>query len=248
MRVRQLGKMLLLLAVVLALGLFTGCGGNDEADTCTKFCKKLFSCNDLDNSICSDMCEQAPNLYPSSWYCCLRYSDCDTFQPCQESGGSMCPDDTPDPDPTEAPWYDSSSGLTWQNPPADGHIPWQAAKDYCSSLTHGGYSDWRLPTTNELRSLIRGCPATEKDGSCGVTDSCLSQDFCRDNSCNGCSQNQDPAVNGCCWPSSLSGRCYHYWSSSPREDVGGSAWRVNFDYGYVDVNFVGLDASARCVR
>jgi len=67
------------------------------------------------------------------------------------------------------PWYDSSSGLTWQNPPTKTRMNWQAAVDYCSSLTfaEGG---WRLPTIGELRTLIRGCVDTETSGNCGVND------------------------------------------------------------------------------
>jgi len=31
---------------------------------------------------------------------------------------------------------------------------WINAVDYCETLTHGGYSDWRLPNRRELLSLI----------------------------------------------------------------------------------------------
>jgi uncharacterized repeat protein (TIGR01451 family) len=51
---------------------------------------------------------------------------------------------------------DNLTGLMWAkngNLP-DGTKTWDQAIDYCSNLTLGGYTDWRLPNVNELESLI----------------------------------------------------------------------------------------------
>jgi hypothetical protein len=41
----------------------------------------------------------------------------------------------------------------YQNQPFTKKYTWQEAKNYCSNLTRGGYSDWRLPTSAELMKL-----------------------------------------------------------------------------------------------
>ena len=147
-------------------------------------------------------------------------------------------------------WKDPTSGLTWQVSPTGGSMNWQAAKSHCAGLSLGGQSDWRLPTITELRSLIRGCPATQKGGSCGVTDSCLSYKSCYNSSaCGGCSYKGGPGPGGAYWPPELTGEVDWYWSSSAVADHDNGAWGVYFYYGYVSSHSTGYyDYYARCVR
>jgi len=165
---------------------------------------------------------------------------------------------TPTPTPTPAPtqssgdvWKDPTSGLTWQVLPTGGTMGWKAAKAHCKKLRLGGYSDWRLPTISELRSLIKGCPATQTGGSCGVTDSCLSYS-CRNSACNGCSGGGGPGSGGAYWPPELSDAATRwYWSSSAAADSSGPAWGVYCSEGGVNVYFHGGGGNilgARCVR
>ena len=137
----------------------------------------------------------------------------------------------------------------WQDPPAANTMTWENAVDYCDTLSFNGHSDWHLPTISDLRSLVRGCPATEFGGSCGVTDDCLSDGSCWDGvSCAGCSSGQGPA-EGCYWPSGMVGSCSVYWSSSLREDLADIAWDVDFDFGSVHhYDFGGINLDVRCVR
>ena len=146
-----------------------------------------------------------------------------------------------------AVWTDSSSGLTWQVAPTGGTMKWDAAKSHCASLSLGGSGGWRLPTINELRSLVRGCPATQKGGSCGVTDSCLNSS-CWEDPCKGCSAKGGPGPGGAYWPPELSGEVSWYWSSSAVADSGRFAWRVSFYFGSVYGSYVDVDRVARCVR
>jgi len=167
-------------------------------------------------------------------------------------------------------WMDPATELTWQMPSAVRVMSWQEAIDYCAALYLEG-DGWRLPNIDELRTLVRGCPATAPGGSCGVSESCLEFYTCfiddptgTTSSCNGCMDggcNWDPALfyegESSCQP--------HYWSSStyhavlpltgePTEEDGRAAWTLS--YGGALVGFSDKSAGmmglgplrVRCVR
>jgi hypothetical protein len=48
---------------------------------------------------------------------------------------------------------DSSTGLMWQQGQVNA-ITWDEALVYCENLVLAGYNDWRLPSRNELQSLL----------------------------------------------------------------------------------------------
>ena len=50
---------------------------------------------------------------------------------------------------------DHVTGLIWQDNEEAKRVSknWESAKSHCSSLVFGGYSDWRLPSINELLSI-----------------------------------------------------------------------------------------------
>lgn len=137
--------------------------------------------------------------------------------------------------------------LTWQDPPPGTTMLWSDAKKYCADLSLDGHSDWHLPNITELRSLLRGCPATGACGSCNINmGDCLTS-FCVHNSCDGCSDQDGPA-GGCYWPDEMQGSCSWYWSSSAVEDLDDRAWRVYFRDGDVAASTVSTDKFVRCVR
>ncbi|MEC9492570.1 Lcl domain-containing protein [Flexistipes sp.] len=51
---------------------------------------------------------------------------------------------------------DETTGLMWQDDTdaENVDINWPKAKTYCQNKTHGGYSDWRLPTIKELATIV----------------------------------------------------------------------------------------------
>ncbi len=62
---------------------------------------------------------------------------------------------------------DGETGLEWQLRPSDDPMVWKDGVAYVETLNKnrfGGHSDWRLPSTNELKSLI----APEEDGTTGL--------------------------------------------------------------------------------
>jgi hypothetical protein len=50
-------------------------------------------------------------------------------------------------------WIDPSTGLMWTAKDNGNDIPWAKAMKYCQNLSLAGYSDWRLPSIDELQRI-----------------------------------------------------------------------------------------------
>jgi len=59
-------------------------------------------------------------------------------------------------------WTDPATGLTWAKDDSYWGETWQMATDYCRNLQLAGYTDWRLPTIDELQRVYD--PSTNVDG------------------------------------------------------------------------------------
>ncbi len=58
---------------------------------------------------------------------------------------------------------DTSTDLMWAAKDNGSEINWANAKSYCENYRGGGYTDWRLPTQDELAGLYdqnKSCPKT----------------------------------------------------------------------------------------
>jgi hypothetical protein len=60
---------------------------------------------------------------------------------------------------------DKKEGLMWAAKDNGRDINWAKAKKYCDDYRGGGYTDWRLPTSEELEKLIEGAKPYKTD--CG---------------------------------------------------------------------------------
>lgn len=50
-------------------------------------------------------------------------------------------------------WTDPATGLIWTAKDNGSEVDWHQATNYCQNLSLGGYSDWRLPTIDELAGI-----------------------------------------------------------------------------------------------
>ena len=140
------------------------------------------------------------------------------------------------------PYTDPSTGLTWSSVSSN-EMDWETAKRYCEDLTEGGDSGWRLPTIDDLRTLIQNCSKTETSGSCALSDpDNLSKDG--DWSAETCASCDDDLSGG----HSKFGDTNWFWSSSAIADYTGYAWFVYFKSGSVQYSVQSDGRYVRCVK
>ena len=144
---------------------------------------------------------------------------------------------------SDTPCKDSSSGLTW-SAKASSAMTLSNARSYCESYSEDGLSGWHLPTISELRTLIQNCSGTVTGGSCGITDSCLSYNSCRNDACSGCSSDSTGKYS----KFGETGTNSYFWSSSLiPESSKDLVWIVRFSSGFVGFDSL-ANANVRCVR
>ena len=103
------------------------------------------------------------------------------------------------------------------------------AGEYCENLQEGGYSDWRLPNIDELRTLIQNHPNTMPGGLCRISekeDKIVNLDLT--DSCKGIDGNNFSKLGDTVriWSSSLAGEVAYIYREL-------DAWVVDFENGGV---------------
>ena len=130
-------------------------------------------------------------------------------------------------------------------------MKWQNAMNYCKNLNENGYSDWRLPDIDELRTILKYKERTVTGGVCRVSaksgclaSNCWSWDTCAkscDHGWNKCTSYVDGY-------SKLGDGKLPLWSFSTLSDYKDAAWGVDFKDGYVNGYNKSANSYVRCVR
>ncbi len=104
---------------------------------------------------------------------------------------------------------------------------WDDAVKRFKDVEYAGYADWRLPTNDELNTLVY-C-SKGKDNN---------DDWCNDES-------ERPTINQQAFPNT---EATVFWSRSPGADYSDNAWNVVFSLGGSNINFRDNDFAGRLVR
>jgi hypothetical protein len=205
-----------------------------------------------DGGVCNNHCNESNDtcFSPETQTCnddnvCTRSDTCDGEGNC--SGDLFC-------------IYDE--GLMWEYSSEEfDAVNYNTARNYCDNLVLGGYSDWRLPMIQELRSII-----DYWDPGCQPTDPVKLYFI---NNCDNRSLPAGYSIDYCCWKPEqnvpTSGLCHgegtwpsqssrFFWSSSvavneDKQPLG--QWAVNYYLGHIGFRLTTDPYSleyVRCVR
>lgn len=64
---------------------------------------------------------------------------------------------------------DTRTGLMWAAKDNESNIKWADARSYCKNYRGGGYTDWRMPTQDELAGLFDEGENQPCNGKCHIT-------------------------------------------------------------------------------
>jgi pSer/pThr/pTyr-binding forkhead associated (FHA) protein len=72
----------------------------------------------------------------------------------------------------QSPYYVKVGDIGVQKTDISSNISWNSANNLCEGSTVGGYTDWRLPTMNELNAIYVSRSSIGMNGSGGSNISC----------------------------------------------------------------------------
>ena len=163
-------------------------------------------------------------------------NDSGNTEPADDSGDSAADSDTgtaPDDDGQlpELPecdtpsCTDSENSLIWSGK-TTATYNWSDSKSYCENQGGG----WRLPTIDELRTLVLNCAETATNGACNVKEGCLKDSSPCYVTANCMSKNCPTRNDG---SYSRLGDTDYLWSSSETDGDASRAWYLNFKFAAI---------------
>ena len=147
-------------------------------------------------------------------------------------------------------------GHLWWSSKTTDTMDWESAINHCKKLKESnacGYSDWHLPTIDELKTLLKWI----RDSQCKVSETNNKLSL-SDWTCSSCSEGCTEGSYGCDCPFtyyyedgrySELGDVGRFWSSSVISGYSHMAWCVNFYYAqlYSESKSDSYDVYVRCV-
>jgi hypothetical protein len=124
-------------------------------------------------------------------------------------------------------WTDPDTNLTWQVDIDKREFTFDEAFDYAKELNENnfaGYNDWKVPTIEELRTIL------------------TQESYNNPKSVSGKTFIKKPLLN------SMTMKWQSYWSSTIYASSTSYAWLVNFSYGYDPHDDKTNNCFVRCVR
>ncbi|HTU58623.1 MAG TPA: DUF1566 domain-containing protein [Polyangiales bacterium] len=167
----------------------------------------------------------------------------DAEPPCDKQTCQSCDETTDSCTASLLQYVDAQAQLVWTIAAPQ---TWPAASAHCQSLQTCELDDWQLPSIDLLRSVIRGCPATQTGGACRVNDSCLA-DRCEDG-CAGCAAGTGPSTGWYLPAEVVGGSIDVFWSTAVASDHADMAWSLDASSGAIIKQLKTATAATLCVR
>ncbi len=150
------------------------------------------------------------------------------------------PDPVPPPPPVLPPveWPDHNKLVReWQQNDDGSKYDWDEAIQYCDNLVLNGYSDWKLPDLDELKSIVVCSNGTPTPLPNCHQDGCV----CGDQPDDPYEGFESPVID-----KAFAGRPSEYWTSKPVSST--DARRINFERGGAAGYKKSAEYYVRCIR
>lgn len=158
----------------------------------------------------------------------------------------------------------STNNLMWQmENPADFNTTFHKmnygqAITFCENLEYAAFTDWRVATIDEMRTIVAGYSSISSGGKCKITESCATLSCSQTGGEDSCNNNdadpaEGPGKGGCFWGDAWGEKyCDEYWSATDvRSGDDSMTWLIDFNspaiMSRVKANTTAL-SYVRCVR